>query len=99
MLALARERVAALRTKGHSNATLYGENELGGLHLLYVLDDSPEVYGLPESPQVAISTSVGQWLSGILTAGVVAAVPFWLLFRRKKQIEAEQKSKVEGGVR
>ena len=99
LLADGKRRVAALKANGYSNAYLYGENELGGLHLLYVLDDSPEVYGLPESPRVAISTSVGQWLSGIITAGVVAAIPFWFLFRRKKQMEAEEESKVEGGTR
>jgi len=99
LVAEGRARVEALKAEGYSNAYLYGDEELGGLHVLYVLDDSPAAYGLPESPQVAISASVGQWLSGILTAGVVAAVPFWLLFRRKKQIEAERQSKVEGGVR
>ena len=99
LLAEGTSRVQALKADGHSNAYLYGEEELGGLGVLYVLDDSPEVYGLPESPKVAISTSVGQWLSGILTAGVVAALPFWFLFKRRKQIEAEQESNVEGGVR
>lgn len=39
-------------TKGHSNAYLYGDKELRGLHVMYVLDDSPEVYGLPVDPQV-----------------------------------------------
>ncbi len=99
LLADGRSRIQALRGKGYSNAYLYGEEELGGLHVLYVLDDSPAVYGLPESPKVAISSSVGQWLSGILAAGAVAALPFWFLFRRKQQIEAEQKSKVEGDVK
>jgi formate dehydrogenase iron-sulfur subunit len=94
-----RQQVQALKADGHSNAYLYGEEELGGLHVMYILDDSPAVYGLPEAPQVAISTSVGQWLSGILTAGVVAALPFWFLFKRKQQIEAEEQSNVEGGVK
>ena len=35
---------------GYSNAYLYGEKELGGLHAMYVLDDSPQVYGLPAEP-------------------------------------------------
>jgi len=99
LLAEGTKRVRALKTKGYSNAYLYGDKELGGLGLLYVLDDSPTVYGLPESPQVAMSNSIGQWLSGILAAGVVAALPFWFLFKRRKQITAEQESKVEGGER
>ena len=32
---------------------LYGENELGGLHVLYLLPEAPEVYGLPKSPQTS----------------------------------------------
>ncbi|MBO8141226.1 MAG: 4Fe-4S dicluster domain-containing protein [Firmicutes bacterium] len=48
-----RERVAKLKARGFANATLYGENELGGLHQLYVLLDSPEKYGLPVNPQVS----------------------------------------------
>ena len=98
LLNVGRSRIQALKAKGYSDATLYGENELGGLHVLYVLKDRPSVYGLPEEPQMATSNSVGQWLSGILTAGVVAAVPFWFLFKRKKQLEAE-KASVEGGTR
>ena len=98
LLAEGRSRVQALKVKGYNNATLYGENELGGLHVLYVLNDRPSVYGLPEEPRVAISTSVGQWVGGLVTAGVIAALPFWLLFKRKKQLEAE-KASVEGGTR
>ena len=46
------KRVAALEAKGYKNAYLYGDKELGGLHVLYVLDDFPEVYGLPVNPQI-----------------------------------------------
>ena len=99
LLATARGKVQTLRANGSPNATLYGESEMGGLHTLYVLTDRASVFGLPEAPELAISTAWGQWLSGIITAGVVAAIPFWLLFKRKKRIEAEQESKVEGGTR
>lgn len=51
-----KERVQALQGKGWSNATLYGEKELGGLHVMYVLDDSPAVYRLPVEPQVSAAT-------------------------------------------
>ena len=34
------------------NAVLYGENELGGLHVMYVLKDAPTIYQFPEYPQV-----------------------------------------------
>jgi formate dehydrogenase iron-sulfur subunit len=99
LITAGKQRVQTLKSNyGYTNANLYGENELGGLHTLYVLTDKPSVYNLPEEPQLAVSRNVAQWLSGIITAGVVAALPFWLLFRRKNQIEEEQESEV-GGTR
>jgi formate dehydrogenase iron-sulfur subunit len=97
LVAEARQRVTELKSNGYSNAYLYGENELGGLHVLYILNDSPEIYGLPESPKVATQNQIYKWLAGIATAGVVAALPFWWLFKRKERMEEE--SKVEGGVK
>ena len=99
LIEVAKTRVKALQTDGYSNTNLYGEHESGGLRILYILNDQPSVYGLPEAPQVATSQAVFKWLSGIIVAGVIAALPFWLLFRRKKQIEVEQQSRVEGGTR
>ena len=52
MVAEGKKRVSELKSKGWANSTLYGENELGGLHVMYVLDDRPAVYGLLENPQV-----------------------------------------------
>ncbi len=46
------KRIKGLKAQGYSNAYLYGEKELGGLHVLYVLDDTPQVYGLPVNPEV-----------------------------------------------
>ena len=99
LLSVAHERVQALAANGYPNACLYGENELGGLHTIYVLTERPSVYGLPESPQLVTSNGVAQWLSGIIAGGVVAALPFWLLFKRRKRLAGEEQSKVEGGVR
>ena len=87
----ANQRIADLKAKGLSNATLYGKNELGGLHVLYVLDDTPKAYGLPESPQVASSTVIQKWISGIATAGVIAALPLWFVFKRRQELEAKTK--------
>jgi len=53
-----RKRVEALKAGGYSNAYLYVDKELGGLHIIYVLDDSPEVYGLPVSPQVPTAAAL-----------------------------------------
>ena len=89
------QRVEQLQQKGRANANLYGEHELGGLNVLYVLPDRPSVFGLPEHPRVSTQNVVGGWLSGVLTAGVVAALPFWLLFKRKQELAAREVS--EGG--
>lgn len=46
-----RARVAALKAT-YPRAYLYGEKELGGLHLLYVLTEEPSLHGLPEKPEL-----------------------------------------------
>ncbi|MFC2010045.1 4Fe-4S dicluster domain-containing protein [Chloroflexota bacterium] len=97
LLAEARSRVQTLKADGYSSATLYGEDEMGGLHALYVLTDKPSEFGLPEAPQLATSSAWAQWLSGAIAAGVVAVLPFWWLYRRKQQVEVGQESTVEGG--
>ena len=98
LLATAKRRVQALKSNGSPNAVLYGEDEMGGLNTLYVLTDSPSVYGLPEAPQLATNNAWAQWLSGAVAAGVVAAFPFWLLYKRGKQLAEVQNSEVEGGT-
>ncbi|NIN65559.1 MAG: 4Fe-4S dicluster domain-containing protein [Anaerolineae bacterium] len=95
MIAKGNARVAALQADGHPKARLYGERELGGLHRIYVLVDEAFAYGLPESPQHATTNLVGQWLGGIITAGVLAAVPFWLLFKRQRATAG--KESISGG--
>lgn len=74
LVAEGRKRVQALKAKGYSNAYFYGDKELDGLHVMYVLDDSPEVYGLPADPQISAATIAWQdviqplgWALGGLT--------------------------------
>ncbi len=52
LVSIGKQRVQVLQSRGLKNATLYGEKELEGLHVIYVLEDFPAVYGLPVSPQV-----------------------------------------------
>ena len=56
------------------NARLYGKDEVGGTHVLYVLEDSPDKYGLPVDPQVSAAAAVHDVLKplGYAVAGVVA---------------------------
>jgi formate dehydrogenase iron-sulfur subunit len=95
LLVKAKERVEVLRASGFSGAHLYGERELGGLGRLSVLTLPLEAYGLPQSPHYAVSNVGLQWLSGIVTAGLVAVVPFWLLQRR--QVAAHRREETAGG--
>lgn len=88
-------QVSALRNDSYPDASLYGEYELGGLLVIYVLDDRPSVYGLPGAPQLVTSNAAFKWLSGFITFGVAAVLPLWLLFRRKKQIETGHRTTIE----
>lgn len=51
LLAEAKTRVAALKAR-YPNAQVYGENQLGGLGLLMILLDRPEVYSLSPNPRL-----------------------------------------------
>lgn len=83
LLPKAKGRVQQLKQAG-VNAYLYGENELGGLNVLYVLDAPPKVYGLPENPQVATAGVNGNWLGVLVGAGILALAPFKMLFSDKE---------------
>jgi len=60
LVAEGKKRVESLIAKGWTNANLYGEKELGGLHVMYILDDHPAVYGLPADPQISAATIAWQ---------------------------------------
>jgi formate dehydrogenase iron-sulfur subunit len=98
-LAEGRGRVAALESKGFDNAYLYGATELGGLHVLYVLDDSPEVYGLPVNPQVPAAAiawkDVIQPLGWALGGLTILGLGLNYLIARKAKLAREQPTKKE----
>jgi len=70
LLSAAKTRVEDLKAQGHAGANLYGENELGGLHVLYVLEEDPGDYGLVVDPQ--ISGTVTAWQDVIKPLGYAA---------------------------
>ena len=70
LLSAAKARVDELKAQGHASANLYGENELGGLHVLYVLEENPGDYGLVVDPQ--ISGTVTAWQDVIKPLGYAA---------------------------
>jgi formate dehydrogenase iron-sulfur subunit len=67
-----RERVLELKEEGNSAAYLYGDKELGGTPLMYVLPDSFEKYGLPKLPFE--SQKPVTWKDFVIPGGVVAAL-------------------------
>jgi len=73
LLEQAKQRVTEI-TGQNPQASLYGANELGGLHVLYVLDDSPEVYGLPVDPQVPAPADIRDILKWLGIGGTAIAV-------------------------
>ncbi len=87
-------RVQYLKSQGRDNAVLYGENELGGLHVMYVLEDSPDVYGLPVEPKVSAATvawkdviqPVGWAVGGLAIVGLGLN---WLVARANINKEAK----------
>ncbi len=84
MIEMAEARLVELK-KTHPNAQTYGINEtgVGGTHMIYVLEDSPDKYGLPVKPVVSASLSfwkdivqpVGKL--GFGAAAVVVATSFF----------------------
>jgi formate dehydrogenase beta subunit len=90
LLAEGKARVDTLKSSTYCSANLYGETESGGLHVMYVLTDSPSVYGLPEEPRIATNQEWWKWVSGGIMGILLATVPFWFLFRRKGKIKADQ---------
>jgi formate dehydrogenase iron-sulfur subunit len=51
LVALGKQRAATLKSS-YPGTTFYGEKELGGLHVLYVLTDLPEMFKFPTDPEV-----------------------------------------------
>ncbi len=92
LVAEGHRRVDALKAAGYPNALLYGEKELGGLHVMYVLDDTPDAYGLPVNPQPATKDMVGKWVAGVATAGILASLPLLWIFRRREEMQAKSRA-------
>lgn len=72
MIAVAKERVELLKAKGFDQARIYGEDELGGLHVIHVLKYPIEQYTLPEAPTISPLIGAMQWMKPILGVGSIA---------------------------
>jgi formate dehydrogenase iron-sulfur subunit len=88
-----RQRVDYLKTvKNLSNARLYGETELGGLHQMYVLEEKASVYGLPENPRYPVSGTLMEKIIQPLGnvafgAAIVGSIAAFFITRRNIHME------------
>ena len=73
LITKAEERIAFLR-QSNFQASVYGVDELQGLHIMNILDDSPEVYGLPAEPEIPATSSVRDVLKWLGSGLAIAAV-------------------------
>lgn len=72
-------RLDAIRA-AHPGARLYGENELGGLHVMFILVEEPAAYVLPDDPQVGTypefsENSFPEWYTRAIDNGTIPAFP------------------------
>jgi formate dehydrogenase iron-sulfur subunit len=91
LVALGKQRVEELKAKGRSEARLYGETELGGLHQMYVLDAKASAYGLPEDPKYPVGATLRNVLRPVgniaIGAAVVGSVAAFFITRRNIHME------------
>ena len=88
MLVLAEQKQARLQGRG-GPAQLYGKDELGGLNVFFLLEDQPEVYGLPSNPklpQANVAKGYGFTAAGSLLLGLASVVAF-----RQRRINANDR--------
>ena len=74
MIAIAEERVALLQGKGFDKARVYGVDEVGGTHVIYVLKYDISQYELPANPSVSGLTVASQVMKPVLGIGSIALV-------------------------
>ena len=75
MLAAAKERVRVLHEQGLTEARLYGANQddgVGGTGSIFLLLDSPEVYGLPPDPRVPTADLPQMYKTAVKAIGGMA---------------------------
>ncbi|HYA87921.1 MAG TPA: formate dehydrogenase subunit beta [Nitrospirota bacterium] len=103
MLQHAEERLVDLKSRGFANAGIYNPPDVGGTHVMYVLQhaDRPGIYNdLPKDP--SISAMVSLWKDGakplasiLFGAGILAAILHYVTkgpSRVSEEIEKEYKN-------
>ena len=100
-------------TKAPPDLHLYGDTEAisGGSHVLFILEQKNEFYSIEKEPgllpgrmfpaeaKYAAAKVPASWGTGVATSAALAIIPFWLLFRRKQELEAAKKPETKGGAK
>ncbi len=92
LVSAAYQRLEELRgNPGNEKANVYGVDELGGMGVIYVLQDAPDKYGLPEDPGVPFTARIWNSLFRPLRVLVIIAIGFglWSNFSRSKKLQAK----------
>ncbi len=99
MLAEAHRRVEAILTR-YPNAQVYGETEAGGLGVVMVLPDDPEVLDLPANPDVPLlvntwqkvvqPAALGLTSLSVVVTGVAAVIARRNHMQELKQLHAQE---------
>ena len=84
------------------NARIYGIDEVGGMHYIYILQDDPSAYGLPDKPTVPAGVTI--WNALVKPGGGIAAAALVIgagtaaaINLRNRRMEELQKEKAGGG--
>lgn len=97
MIAQAHEQLDRLHERGYTDAVIYGENEMGGLHVIQVLKYGIEAHGQVVDPQVSpVTTLTGLMkpvtgaVTGLAVAGFAAMFCLGLGYKRDKLVYNEK---------
>lgn len=74
MLGIARDRVDYLQGKGFADAALYGEDQVGGLHVIQVLKHGVAAHGQVEDPHVNPVVGLSQIMKPVTAVAAGATV-------------------------
>ncbi len=91
LMAKAQKRVELLKTNGAPNAVVYGQKELGGLKVIYVMPEEPGANGIPGKPKPATGDSLLKWFSGLAMAGFLVSSPLRNIFKADEEAVAGSK--------
>lgn len=90
VIQVARARQKAL-SEGNPGAVprLYGEKELQGLGVMYLLPEKASFYGLPEQPRMPIEKVILKWAIGIIP-GLAVLYGLWRYFGKERPSSKKQ---------